>query len=222
MLGATGAVGGHAAATLASLPHLERLTLLGRRSSPNISGDKIKGHVVDILDPQSYEKLLPEHLTAICALGVGQPSKVSKEEFLKVDKQAVLDFARACKKAGIRHFELLGAVGANAASASFYLRTKGELEDGLRAMQFDRLSLFRPCMILTPTNRYGLSQAIVLYLWPLLNPFLVRRLRQFRGISAADLGKAIAVNTIGQKSGVELLHWDDFVALTASDTSIRN
>ena len=222
MLGTTGAVGGHAAATLASLPQLERLTLLGRRPSPNISGDKIEGHVVDIFDPQSYKILLPGHHTAVCALGVGQPSKVCKEEILKVDKHAVLDFARACKNAGVRHFELLGAAGANAASASFYLRTKGELEDGLRAIEFDRLSLFRPCMILTPINRYGLSQAIALYLWPLLNPLLVGHFRQFRGIAVDVLGKAIAINSVSRKSGVELLRWDDFVALAASDTSINS
>lgn len=62
----------------------------------------------------------------------------------------MLAFLQACKQAGVEHFELLGSVGANAKPSNFYLRTKGELEEGLKALGFARLSLFRPSMILTP------------------------------------------------------------------------
>ena len=144
MLGATGAVGGHVAGALASMPEVESLTLLGRRALEGLSDDHIHHRVIDIFDPSSYQAFLPGHRTAICTLGVGQPSKLSKDDFVKIDKLAVLSFASSCKDAGARHFELLGSVGADARSRSFYLRTKGELEEGLKALDFDRLSLFRP------------------------------------------------------------------------------
>jgi hypothetical protein len=38
---------------------------------------------------------------------VGEPSKLSREQFTRIDKQTVLDFAAACKRAGVSHFELL-------------------------------------------------------------------------------------------------------------------
>ncbi len=87
---------------------------------------------------------------------------MSKADFVRIDRDAALDFGRACKAAGVRHFELLCAVGANAKSSSLYLRTKGELQDGLKALDFERLSLFEPSMIITPTNRYGIGQAVLL------------------------------------------------------------
>lgn len=215
MLGATGAVGGHAARALARLPELTRLSLLGRRPVEGLAGGAIEQHVIDILAPSSYRDLLAGHDTAICTLGVGEPSKMSKAEFVRIDRDAVLDFASACKQAGVRHFEILGSVGANASSASFYLRTKGELEDGLKALGFERLSLFQPSMILTPTNRYGAMQAITLFTFPFLEPFLAGSLRKYRGIRVDRLGVAIAMNVLNDVRGVETLHWDDFMRLSS-------
>ena len=219
MLGATGAVGSHVAGTLASMPDVESLTLLGRRPLEGLSGDHISHHVIDVFDPTSYEAFLPGHRTAICTLGVGQPSKLSKDDFVKIDKLAVLTFASSCKDAGVRHFELLGSVGADAHSRSFYLRTKGELEEGLKALDFERLSLFRPSLIITPTNRYGLSQALTLAIWPWLQPFLAGGLRKYRGVPVKRLGQAIAANLRERRSGVEALHWDAIDALASGGFS---
>ena len=52
---------------------------------------------INIFSPSSYMKYLPGHTTAICTLGVGQPSKISKEDFIKIDKKAVIDFAKAVR-----------------------------------------------------------------------------------------------------------------------------
>lgn len=218
MLGATGAVGNHTALTLSKMPSVKQLTLLGRRPAKNIVGKFVVQHEVDIFSPKSYEPFLSGHDTAICTLGVGQPSKMSKEEFIKIDKNAVLDFASACKKAGVTHFELLSSVGVNSTSSSFYLRTKGELEEGLKELEFERLSLFHPSMIMTPKNRYGFSQAVTLLVWPLLNPLFFGRFNKFRGISSEDLGTAIAMNLFKNTpiTSVEIILWSDFMALSKS------
>lgn len=56
---------------------------------------------------------------------------MSKEDFVRIDKQAVLDFAVACMEAGVSHFQLLASVAISPQSKSFYLRTKGELVEEL-------------------------------------------------------------------------------------------
>lgn len=215
MMGATGAVGGHAARRLLEMPGVERLTLLGRRPAEGLEGAKLAQHVVDVSDPESYRAHLAGHTTAVCTLGVGEPSKVTREHFVAIDKTAVLAFASACCESGVEHFELLSSVGVSSGSRSFYLRTKGELEDGLEALGFDRLSLFHPSMILTPTNRYGASQAVALAIWPLLRPVLLGGLRRFRGVPVETLGRAIAENVVTRGAGSEVLEWDRFMALCA-------
>jgi uncharacterized protein YbjT (DUF2867 family) len=213
MMGASGAVGGEALKALLALKEVDQVTLLNRKNLSGVQDARLHQHAVDVLEPSSYAHLLGGHTTAICTLGVGQPSQMSKAEFVRIDKDAVLAFATACKQAGVRHFELLGSVGANATSASLYLRTKGELEQGLLALGFHRLSLFQPSMILTPTNRYGVQQAITLAVWPHLQPVLAGPLRKYRGIAVETLGAAFAHNLLQERYGNEVLHWDDFTAL---------
>lgn len=213
MLGATGAVGGQTLQTLLELPDIQRITLFGRRSIPELPAERVVQHKIDIFDPETYGASLSGHEYAICTLGVGQPSKMSREEFIKIDKLAVIDFARACKKAGVRHFELLSSVGIHSKSSSFYLRTKGELVEELVALKFERLSIFKPSMILTPNNRYGFGQAVTLAVWPLLKPLFIGGMRQYRGIRVEELGKAFAQNILTDSTGTEYLSWDHFRAL---------
>jgi len=212
MLGATGAVGSECLKALLEQNNIEKITLLGRRDIPNINSNhlNIEQHQIDIFDHNSYASYLSNHSVAICTLGVGEPSKMGKEEFVKIDKTAVLDFAKACKEAGVQHFELLSSVSVSSSSSSFYLRTKGELNDALEALNFNSLSIFQPSMILTPTNRYGLSQAVVLKVWPLLKPLFFGSIRKYRGVKVKDLGQSMALNIFNNNKGHEVLQWDDF------------
>jgi uncharacterized protein YbjT (DUF2867 family) len=218
MIGASGAVGGEAVEALLAMPELAKLTLLNRRRLDLPDRPGLTQHIVDPLDPASYRHLLVGHTAAICTLGVGQPTRVSKEELVRVDKTAALDFARACKTAGIGHFELLASVAADPRSPSHYLLTKGELRDGLAAFGFERLSIFQPSMILTPINRYDWKQAVVLAVWPKLKPLLAGALQKYRGVHVETLGAAMAENLRRPGRGMEILHWQDFTALTGRPT----
>ena len=219
MLGATGAVGGYVIQELKKHSKVNRMTLLGRNISPNIKDGYIQQEMIDIFDTDSYKVFLHGHQIAICTLGVGEASKIRKEDFIRIDKLAVIDFAKECKKAGIRHFELLGAVGSNANSSSLYFRTKGELVSELESLKFERLSIFQPSLIQTPTNRYGFSQAVALFVFPYLKPILLGRLRKYRGVPVEQLGKAFAINIFNNNEGFEILHWDEFNNLTKSVTN---
>jgi uncharacterized protein YbjT (DUF2867 family) len=208
-LGASGAVGTEALSVI--LQSNATIDLLLRRNLP--SATSAHEHIVDVLDPASYRHHIKSHDVAICTLGVGEPSKVSKEEFTRIDKQAVLDFAAACKDVGVRHFTLLGSTAADAKSKSFYLRSKGELRDSIAALGFERFSVFQPSMILTQQNRYGFSQAVMLAVWPLLSPLLVGGSKKYRGIRVEDLGRAIAQNISRDAKGLEVFHWPEIVAM---------
>lgn len=215
MLGATGAVGTEVIKTLSTFPNLRKLTLLGRSPFKSVKHETIENYKVDIFEPSSYLELISGHDTAICTLGVGEFSKVSKEQFIKIDKTAVLDFAKACKVEGVTHFQLLASVGINANSRSLYLRIKGELVDELKVLNFDRLSIFQPSMILTPTNRYGFSQALALAVWPVLAKVFFGGLKKYKGVKVGNLGSAIAKNINREGEKIEMLDWDDFEVINS-------
>jgi uncharacterized protein YbjT (DUF2867 family) len=212
LLGATGAVGGHVLGEALRSPAFERVTTIGRRPAGVANAGapgKLSQHVVDLGMPASYRPLLAGHTTAVCTLGVGQPSKSTREEVWKVEIDYVTAFAAACRDAGIRHFSLMTSVGADARSRFYYARLKGTQEERVTALGFERTSLFRPSMILTPQNRYGATQGLFLAVWPKLHGLFAGPLRRFRGVHVEDLGRAIAINAARDNaSGVEIFEWD--------------
>ncbi len=212
-LGATGAVGMEALKEVLSISDLAKVTTFGRSKLKNISDSRVVQREVNIFDPSTYGNHIEGHEIAICTLGVGEATKVSKEDFIKIDKTAVVDFALKCKEQGVKHFELLASVGINSKSRNYYLRTKGELVDELKRLDFDRLSIFMPSMIITPTNRYGLSQAIFLKIWPIVSVLMIGSWKKYRGVNVEDLGAAMAHNISNEGRGFEALSWVDFEAL---------
>ncbi len=217
MLGATGAVGTQTLKALLNISAVSKITTLGRRSVPNIKNDLLEQHKIDVFNPESYQNLITNHKVAICTFGVGEPSKTSKENFIKIDKEAVLLFAKTSKQEGVRHFQLLSSVAIDSKSSSFFLRIKGELVDELKKLQFDRLSIFQPSMILTPQNRYGINQGILLKIWPIISPLFLGPIKKYRGIRVEQLGQAIALNILPKKQGFEMLTWSDFQEINKTD-----
>ena len=215
LLGATGAVGRHVLAEALHLPVFESVTTIGRRPA-EVAGDeapvgKLTQHVVDLAAPESYRAHIAGHTTAICTLGVGQPSKSTREDVWKVEIDYVLGFAAACRTAGVSHFSLMTSVGSDVRSRSFYLRLKGTQEERVAALGFEHTSLFRPSMLITPQNRYGAIQAVFLAVWPAIDWLFAGPLRRFRGVRVEDLGRAMAIHAASDPPrGVEILEWDGF------------
>ncbi len=213
-MGATGAVGSAALDQLLKYDKVSRLLTLGRRTvEAKALLDHVEQQIIDIHNTDSYADFIHDIDTAVCTLGVGESSKVPKEEFIRIDKTAVLKFAKVCKEKGVNHFHLLSSIGSNSGSMNYYLRTKGELNDELVRMGFERLSIYQPSMIMTPQNRYGWTQGIALKIWPKFDHILHGGYRKYRGIKVDMLGKAIANNVFVEKTGVEFLQYDDFLNL---------
>src|SRR5262249_25163780 len=102
-------------------------------------------------------------------------------------------------------------------------RMKGELEDKIKDLRFARCSFFRPSMLLTPNNRYGLGQGLLLSVWPAIDWTFAGPLRKYRGIRVADLGRAMVRNAENPPltpttDGVEYIEWDGFQSILKKGT----
>lgn len=224
MVGATGAVGSSLVRELLASPAWAAVLILARRPvdafAASEGAGRLSTRVVDMeqLEEQTRAALAEagwsggaERASAFCTLGVGQPRKVSREQFRHVDVDYAAAFSRACSAAGVRHISLLSAVGANAASRSFYLRVKGEAEAAVAAPGFERVSLFRPSQLMTNEIRYGLQDRVAQWLFPRIATLLPRK---YRGVHVQTLARAMRLNAERTThTGVEVLHWDDFRTL---------
>ena len=136
LAGATGLIGRELAAQWSGPGPLH--LLVRRPVAPGSALQRV--HVVDFaaLPP------LPQSEKAYCCLGTTIKAAGSRDAFRAVDHDAVLAFARAARAAGVRHFGVVSALGANPQSRNFYSRVKGEMEAELATLGFASLLIVRP------------------------------------------------------------------------------
>ena len=142
--GATGLVGRHVLAQALADPRVVQVVAPSRRALP--SHPKLENPQVDF-------DALPEHAdwwrvdAVACALGTTIRQAGSQEAFKRVDVDYVLATARHARSAGARSFALNSSLGADPAARGFYLRCKGQAEQGVAALGYPSLTLVRPSII---------------------------------------------------------------------------
>lgn len=217
IIGASGAVGSNVLNGLLQSELCESVISLNRR---NLDLNKLKWNtskfrqeIVDFNNLANNQNLFQGIDSAFCTLGVGEPSKVSKEEFWKVDVEYATSFARLCAESGVKYFSLLSAVDANHDSKMYYLKAKGILQERIINIGFKGVFLFQPSLLVTDKDRYGILQKITQITFPIFTPLLPAKYHQ---IHVRDLGLAMCNRTetaLNNKevSIVEFLTYKDFL-----------
>jgi len=145
LAGASGLVGTQVLRQLLADPRCSALVAPSRRPL-QLTDPRLLNPVVD------FAALPPEARwwqvdAAICALGSTMKQAGSREAFRRIDLGYPLAIANAVRGHGCPVFALNSAAGANPAAWVFYSRIKGELEQSLRGMDFQSLTLVRPGLI---------------------------------------------------------------------------
>ena len=76
-----------------------------------------------------------------------------QEAFRKVDFGYNHTIAELCKAAAIPYYSLVSSEGADASSWFLYMKTKGRLEEAVKAMAFPRLTIYRPGLLNRGTKK---------------------------------------------------------------------
>ena len=107
----------------------------------------------------------------IC-LGTTIKKAGSQSEFKKVDFDYCVSFAKKAREAGTTKISLVSSVGANPYVKNFYLKTKGEVEEEIKKIDFHYINIFRPSLLLGSREENRFLEKIGQNLSPFINLFL--------------------------------------------------
>jgi len=187
LAGATGLVGSYLLEGLLADETVAVVHVLGRRPIP-LSHEKIRMRVGDLraIPP------LPPADEVYLALGTTIKVAGSREAFRAVDYDANLAVARAAYDAGARRIGMVSSMGANANSAVFYSRVKGDLEDAILRLEAAATVVVRPSLLLGDRQRLGQparrGETIAA---PIMNFLRVILPRNYQAISAEKVARAL-------------------------------
>lgn len=145
IIGATGATGKDLLLKLIEDSHFTEVHVFGRREL-NIKSDKIITHIVNFDHPEDWKHLVTGDVAFSC-LGTTLKDAGSKEAQRKVDYDYQFNFAKSARENNVEDFVLVSSYGANPKSKIFYSRMKGELEEAIKNLHFNKLTIFNPGML---------------------------------------------------------------------------
>lgn len=149
----------------------------------------------------------------ISCLGTTIKTAGSRAAFIAVDRELVLRLAKVAFEHGARHAVVVSSAGASRQSANFYLRVKGEVEDAMAGIGFDRVDILRPGLLLGTRKEKRSGEAIAQVLAPLSNLLLLGTLRRYRAVAAEAVAGAIVKLTEETAPGHFIHEHDSIMAL---------
>ena len=142
IIGATGATGLERINELLVNPNFYKISVFGRRV-PDIENKKLLKYKIDFSDLNKIKKLLSGDIL-FSALGTTLKQAGGKKQQFLVDYTYQYEFAKIAVENGTKKYSLVSSTGADKNSFFFYPKIKGELEESVKKLPFNKIQIFQP------------------------------------------------------------------------------
>ena len=134
-----------------------------------------------------------------------------KPKFEEVDFGLVIKLAKMALDVGIKDISVISAVMADKNSLNHYLKIKGEMEEEIKKLSFNKINIFRPSHLLGEReNKIGLDVQIFEKVTNIFGQLLPLKLKDFKNVEARTLAKNMVTEAFNNKTGVSYFSHKDF------------
>ena len=134
-----------------------------------------------------------------------------KPKFEEVDFGLVIKLAKMALDVGIKDISVISSVMADKNSLNHYLKIKGEMEEEIKKLSFNKINIFRPSHLLGEReNKIGLDVQIFEKVTNIFGQVLPSQLKDFKNVEARTLAKNMVTEAFNNKTGVSYFSHKDF------------
>ena len=197
VLGATGAVGLDLVEMLLKDDTFSGVEVFVRRAMPMENG-KLTTHIVDFKQLKDWQDMIKGDVVFSC-MGTTLKAAGSRERQYEIDYTYQLEFAQAAHSNGVPIYILVSSTMANANSKLFYTRMKGELEEAIQQLHFQKEVIMRPPLLIRK-NTTKTDEKVVVVVLKVLNALGL--FKKQRPMPTEVVAKAMIVSAKQGVSGI--------------------
>ena len=189
IFGSSGLVGNHLFDYIFKDNYYQKIKLFVR-SNINIKDPKVE---IIYDDFKSLDNLKNNIIGDDCFFCIGTTKKntPNKKEYRRVEYDIPVNIARIAKKNSINSFFYISSMGANSNVSNSYLRNKGQVENELVKLNFTKLVILRPSLLLGNRKSFRLGERIAQLIMTKISIIFIGKIKKFKPINATDVAKAI-------------------------------
>lgn len=183
VIGSTGLVGKSLISLLINEQSVKQIVAITRRPL-SINNEKLINHVIDFEQLAQHQALFQGDVLFSC-LGT------TRKKAGSIAAQRVIDFdyqllaAQLAEKNKVKQLLLVSSSGANPNSNSPYLQMKGELEQKVKSLNFEFITILQPSLLLGKRNETRVGEQLGAVIMPLFT--WLPGLTKYRAIPASQV-----------------------------------
>ena len=213
VFGSTGLVGNLLLEELINSPFYSAITAFVRAPSGLVE-PKVEEIIYDFSDPGTLSGMIKGDDIFVC-LGTTIKKAGSVANMERIDRDLPVKIAEIASSCGVKRIAVVSSIGASAASPSYYLRIKGEMEKGILGMKFENISIVRPSMLLGDRREKRRAEMVGKVMMTVFRPVLTGKLMKYRAIHGRDVARAMIV-LLQKEPGIYICESDEVQRLANS------
>lgn len=212
LAGASGLIGSKLLDVLLSNNYYDEVVALVRNELP-LKHSKLAQIKVDFDDLEKHASTITGH-AVFCCLGSTRKKTPDLKDYRKVDHDYPLHLAQIAANNKVAQYHLVSALGADAGSANFYTKMKGETEEDIINAGLSSLHIYRPALLTGDRKERRTGERIFTLVMKVIDPILVGPLKKYQSIPAATVASAMFNQSMKQLEGVFIYPSDEIKNLS--------
>jgi len=160
------------------------------RSIPEVNNPKVEIIKTDFFNLEQYKDKIIGDDCFFC-IGTTKKDTPDKEEYRRVEYNIPVNVAKIAKANFVKSFYYVSSIGANPNASSNYLKNKGQVEEELKNLNFSKLAIIRPSLLIGNRKSFRLSEVIFTPVMNTLTLFAFGSLKKYKPIKIQNVVKAI-------------------------------
>ena len=189
IFGSSGLIGNHLLSVILQNNDYNHIKLFVRSESKN-NNSKVEIVQTDFTNLEKYKDLIVGDDCFFC-IGTTRKNTPDKNEYRRIEYNIPLSVAQIAKFNSVKSFIYVSSLGANSSSSGSYLKNKGQVEEELNNLDFFKLAIIRPSILLGKRKEHRLGESIGVYVMQKLSPFFLGKLKKYKPIQAQYVAKAM-------------------------------
>ena len=160
------------------------------RSIPEVNNPKVEIIKTDFFNLEQYKDKIIGDDCFFC-IGTTKKDTPDKEEYRRVEYNIPVNVAKIAKANSVKSFYYVSSIGANPNASSNYLKNKGQVEEELKNLNFSKLAIFRPSLLIGNRKSFRLGEVIFTPVMNTLNSICFWKFKKYKPIKIQNVVKAI-------------------------------
>jgi len=126
-------------------------------------------------------------------IGTTRKNTPDKNEYIRTEYNIPVEIGKIAKSNSVNNFIYVSSLGANPNASGLYLKNKGQAEQELINLNFPRLAIIRPSILLGNRKENRIGEKIGIFVMKLLLPLFLGKLKKYKPIKVENVAKAMVI-----------------------------